>query len=507
MAERLSDAARRRLAATLAENVADTPSGSSPQEAALMVAGSLAGPVGGRLLSYSPKALAAALATLGITAPTEANQETPYDKTMRDLTTQQAAIRSAIDKMKAEREALIKNAEIEGKTGKGRNWQAAQKKVTDWDQEKGQDLQSREADLVSLTKRISAYEEENSPASVRKRNAETPTKELFPGATMATQGALAAGGLATSMAMRGRNLSRFNTEMSDLSKALGKADKAGNAAEAQAMTAQLRALDAAGPSKKGTLAPTIAGFELGAFAPTAADYYRSGGDPSSPLYKKAVQSVVGGEGIKQVLGYEIPGTDLAARMAMAGLLGAGASKIGNTAVDAAIGRTALPQSQMVRAGMPSPGGPGGPGGSGGPLPVGPGGAGQGGQQVLPPQPPQPPQPKSPGPSSSPPYSPEHSAVSRQYIDELLASGQQLPAGRQMAQELAPRYAADNLRPINSGQLSRQANLTKSAIDAGADPARIIGQPGFLAIPGAMIGASAMLPDDVRAAIVQELMQR
>lgn len=77
----------------------------------------------------------------------------------------------------------------------------------------------------------------------------------------------------------------------------------------------------------------------------------------------------------------------------------------------------------------------------------------------------------------------------------------------MAQELAPRYAADNLRPINSGQLSRQANLTKSAIDAGADPARIIGQPGFLAIPGAMIGASAMLPDDVRAAIVQELMQR
>lgn len=506
MAEWLSDAARRRLAATLAENVADTPSGSSPQEAALMVAGSLAGPVGGRLLSYSPKALAAALATLGITAPTEANQETPYDKTMRDLTTQQAAIRSAIDKMKAEREALIKNAEIEGKTGKGRNWQAAQKKVTDWDQEKGQDLQSREADLVSLTKRISAYEEENSPASVRKRNAETPTKELFPGATMATQGALAAGGLATSMAMRGRNLSRFNTEMSDLSKALGKADKAGNAAEAQAMTAQLRALDAAGPSKKGTLAPTIAGFELGAFAPTAADYYRSGGDPSSPLYKKAVQSVVGGEGIKQVLGYEIPGTDLAARMAMAGLLGAGASKIGNTAVDAAIGRTALPQSQMVRAGMPSPGGPGGPGGSGGPLPVGPGGAGQGGQLAPPPPPPPPPTPKSPGPSSSS-YTGEHSAISRQYIDELLASGQPLPLGRQMAQELAPRYAAGNLPPARESGLTGKSNLTRAAIDAGADPAKIIGQPGFLAIPGAMIGGSAMLPEDIRAAIVQELMQR
>ena len=506
MAERLSDAARRRLAATLAQNVADTPSGSSPQEAALMVAGSLAGPVGGRLLAYSPRALAAALATLGMTAPTEANQETPYDKTMRDLTTQQAAIRSAIDKMKAEREALVQNADIEGKTGKGRKWQDAQKRVTDWDQANSQDLQSREADLVSLSKRIGAYEEENSPAAVRKRNAETPTKELFPGATMATQGALALGGLATSMAMRGRNVSRFNTEMADLSKALGKADKAGNTAEAQAMTGQLRALDAAGPSKKGTLAPTIAGFELGAFAPTAADYYRSGGDPSSPLYKKAVQSVVGGEGIKQVLGYEIPGTDLAARMAMAGLLGVGASKIGNTAVDAAIGRTALPQSQMVRAGMPSPGGPGGPGGSGAPLPAGPGGAGQGGQLALPPPPPPPPTPKSPGPSSSS-YTGEHSAISRQYIDELLASGQPLPPGRQMAQELAPQYAAGNLPPARESVLTGKANLTRAAIEAGADPAKIIGQPGFLAIPGAMIGGSAMLPEDVRAAIVQELMQR
>lgn len=77
----------------------------------------------------------------------------------------------------------------------------------------------------------------------------------------------------------------------------------------------------------------------------------------------------------------------------------------------------------------------------------------------------------------------------------------------MAQELAPRYAAGNLPPARESGLTGKSNLTRAAINAGADPAKIIGQPGFLAIPGAMIGGSAMLPEDIRAAIVQELMQR
>lgn len=508
MAERLSDAQRRRLAGQLAaEGIPNTPSGSTPGEAALMVAGSMAGPVGARIAQYSPKALAAMLAMAGMAAPSEANEQNPYDRTMRDYTTQQAAVRGAVEKLKTDREALVQAADIEGRNGKGPKWQAAQRKVSEWDHKYGRELQERQADLESITRRMDAYDNENSPAAVRKRNAEMPTNELYPGATTATQHALAAIGLATSMAMRGRHVGRHNAELKSLTDALEKADKRKNAAEASAMTAQIRSLDAAGPSKSGTLAPAIAGFELGAFAPTAADYYRSGGDPNSPLYKKAVKSVVGGEGLKQILGYEVPGTDMAARMIMAGLLGAGARKIGNTAVDAAIGQAPLPRAQMVRAEMPrGPNGPNGPAGSAGSSLVPPGVGGQGGQQVaqqLPTPPPTPKNPRGPG-SSQPHYGVEHSQLSQQYIDDVLASGQGLPQGREMASELSKRYAGGGVPEIRPPDLTRRANLTKSAIEAGADPKTLMGKAGFLAVPGAMIGSAETIQPELLAEIVRQL---
>lgn len=160
---------------------------------------------------------------------------------------------------------------------------------------------------------------------------------------------------------------------------------------------------------------------------------------------------------------------------------------------------------------PSPGGPPGnaptnPAGGGGSPPVPAAPTAQAAAQV-PVTHTAPVQTSNPGRSPSSPYGPEHSAIARQYIDELLASGQPLPPGREIAQVMADRITAGKAAPVNAGQLTRQSNLTKSAIDAGADPAKIIGQPGFLAIPGAMIGGSAMLPEDIRAAIVQELMQR
>lgn len=524
--ERMSDAQRRRLAGMLAAaSVPDTPSGATPGEAALAVGGMAAGPIAGRIAQASPKALAAILATLGFATPSEAENDSPYDRKMRDFTTQQASVRAAVDKLKAEREALVKAADIERQSGAGPRWKEKQTAVTEWDKAYGQDLRAREADLVSIGSRMDAYDKENSPAAVRKRNAEMPTKELFPGATMATQGALAIGGLATSMAMKGRNVSRYNAEVKELSESL-KTTNAGRSKDpsyATALTDRLTALERAGPSKSGTLAPTIAGFELGAFAPTAADYYRSGGDPDSPLYKKAVKSVVGGESVKEMLGYEVPGADLTARILMAGLLGAGASKIGNTAVDAAIGRERVPRAQMIRAQVqpPSGGPPGGPGGGPAPVPAAiPGGPAGGQQAIAPPIPPAP-RPNNPGPPAGPtpngqpnnhgasaasPYTPQHSAISAQYIDELMAAGQPLPAGPVMSAELAQRYGNANMTLPSRSNTTQAANRTKTAIEAGADPKGLLGKAGFLAVPGAIVGSGDVLPPDIMAAIVRQLMQ-
>jgi len=196
--------------------------------------------------------------------------------------------------------------------------------------------------------RIKAYEDENSPAAVRKRSAEMSTKDLYPSATIGTQALLAAGGLGASMAMKGRAVGRYNSSMDDMSAGLTSANAAGRTAEASALTARLNDMIKKGPSSAGTVSPTVAGFELGAFAPTFGDYYRSGGDPSSPLYRKAMGSMTGVTNVK-ALGFDIPIPDLATRIGMAGLAGVGASKIGNRAVESARGLRNAPDTAVVQA--------------------------------------------------------------------------------------------------------------------------------------------------------------
>lgn len=496
MAERLSDAARRKITAALIDPQEPAPGQEAGLLEALSVIGTpFLGAAGRGINNAFTAARNAPLTTAGTIGATAAlapsaiaeNPAIPQSVDLTPLMTQRAS---------AEQKRSAAEAEMQRqqRSGRGPAWQSAKDAVN-----------RATAEITALDQQISNAQRMNSPeyrlemmkkadeqaAAQRAQRANTPVKELYADYMpyVAPAAAIAAG--LAGAAIRAPYAKAFNQEMADLSTrwksaATGKSANPDLAAE---LGSRFATRQAEGIGGSGAAVATGVGIgELSQLMPLAIDYQRA--LPGSELQKKVMSEV----------------TDLYAlggRMLQGALLGGIPAKVGSSAVGAGA-QTYHRGFQAETAALR--GAPGGPGGSGGPPPAGPGGAGQGGQQVLPPQPPQPPQPNS-RPSPSPPYSPEHSAVSRQYIDDLLASGQALPAGRQMAQELAPRYAADNLRPIKSGQLSRQANLTKSAIDAGADPARIIGQPGFLAIPGAMIGASAMLPEDVRAAIVQELMQR
>lgn len=330
----------------------------------------MAAPVGAaasgmaRALRTNPRTSAAVAGGTVAATPSAAGEETAYDRRMRDLNQQRATVQQSVTKLQAERDALAKALETEGSTGKGARWRDANKRLTDWDTANAARLSEDRARLSAIDTQISNFDSENSPAAVRKRQAELPTKDLYPTQTMAAQLALAGGGLAAGMAMKGRHIGKHNSEIKDLANGLRAsgaeartAMQAGDAAtaasranEAAALAKQLREIEKAGASKAGTVWPAIAGFELGAFAPTAADYYRSGGDPTSPLYKKAVQSMVGSAGLKEAAGVEVPGSDAMARIAMAGLLGAGASKIGNAAVTATKGMGTMPRAEMARTG-------------------------------------------------------------------------------------------------------------------------------------------------------------
>jgi len=343
----------------------------------------IAGKVGGAIVKaarLNPMLTGGAIVGATVATPSEAGQETPYDQQMRAMTEQQAALRQSAEKLQNERRALIEAADIESKSGRGKNWQAKQQAVTEWDRQNGQLLTQQNAQLSALDERMRAYESEYGPAAVRKRSAEMPTKELFPNAIFGTQAALAAAGLGTSMLMKGRNIGRFNSAIDDLSTGLSNANTAGRTAEATALATKLGDIVKKGPSSAGTVAPTVAGFELGAFAPTAADYYRSGGDPTSPLYKKAVGSMTGADKAN-AFGYEIPIPDIAARAAMAGLLGYGASKIGTRAVEGIRGVRSPPHTAMIQAEVNGRATGGAPDSIG----VRTNGQGVGGQQVLPPE--------------------------------------------------------------------------------------------------------------------------
>lgn len=518
---RPSDRQRSRAAAATSAQALPDTAGPGFVESALTFAGGPIFKAGGKVvnaLMAAPKTTAAGGAAAALATPSEANQENAFDKRMRELTTEQAKVRAEVEKLRGARDAIQAEIDQEKTTGPGPKLRAAQQRLNQWDASNGQRLSQVTADLTAIGGQIKSFEDEYSPAAVRKRNAEMPTKELFPGATMAAQLALAGGGLAASAAMKGRNLGRYNTEMAGLNKGLSDAlGRAGGQAEATAMSNAIDKLSKAGPSKAGTLAPTIAGFELGAFAPTFADYYRSGGDPTSPLYKKAVQSVVGGEGIKNVLGYEVPGTDLAARMVMAGLGGVAAGKITNAAVEGVMGRAALPRADQVKAsqstnsatgGAPFPGGPGGVGGGPGQAPQqlpqpGP----QGGTGVQPPSPP---------PYAA--YDPAvHGQISRQYLDELLTTGTPTRAQSQaltleetvpnMVNQLQGRYVASGGPMVDPANLASRAQgsfdqygalnaLLQGTNSQITNPRlrqqvldMISGRPGMLALPAA-IGAGA-----------------
>ena len=296
----------------------------------------------------NPMLTGGTLAGATVATPTEAGQETPYDQQMRSMTQQQAALRQTAEKLQNNRRALVEAANIESQSGKGPKLQAKLQAVTNWDQENSQLLTQTTAQIAAMDGRIKAYEDENSPAAVRKRSAEMSTKDLYPSATIGAQALLAAGGLGASMAMKGRAVGRYNSSIDDLSAGLTNANAAGRTAEASALTARLNDMIKKGPSSAGTVSPAVAGFELGAFAPTFGDYFRSGGDSSSPLYKKAMGSMTGVTNVNAA-GYDIPIPDLATRIGMAGLAGVGASKIGNRAVESARGLRNAPDTAMVQA--------------------------------------------------------------------------------------------------------------------------------------------------------------
>lgn len=165
-------------------------------------------------------------------------------------------------------------------------------------------------------------------------------------------------------------------------------------------------------------------------------------------------------------------------------------------------------------GGPGPGGPGpggpsgrglpsGGGGGPGPLPSGP----SGGLPDIPPAPPPPgpphPTPRNPpdpGPRS-PSYGAEHSAISRQYLDELLASGQPIPSAKEIKNALAQRYGdTPSLSRPPVGDFSRRVDKTLPFVElANTLPPEaqnkmlnlIIGQRGFLALPAAAASAEPL----------------
>lgn len=101
----------------------------------------------------------------------------------------------------------------------------------------------------------------------------------------------------------------------------------------------------------------------------------------------------------------------------------------------------------------------------------------------------------------------HTPIAQQYIDDVLASGQPLPSGKEIAAVLTNRFADAGAPAVRQANLTQRANMTSTAINAGADPRGVLGKPGFLAVPGTMIGGEAVLPEELKAALIQQLMQQ
>lgn len=147
--------------------------------------------------------------------------------------------------------------------------------------------------------------------------------------------------------------------------------------------------------------------------------------------------------------------------------------------------------------LPPPPAPGPPGGGPAPGALPQAQAGPIGPPNLPPAPniPPPGRPRSrPAPPSGGSYeSAVHTPVSREYVDELLAAGQPIPSAAEMSAALAQRYASAGAPAVSPASLSAKANPTRRVLEAIADAPpevqrtmlnRLLGQPGFLAVPAA-----------------------
>lgn len=486
---RMSDAGRRRATVAGINPQEPAPGQQAGVMEALSVTGipglGLAGQGVNKLMSIARGAPGTTAATIGTTAALAPsaiaqNPNIPQATDLTPLMTQRAS---------AEQKRSAAEAEMQRqqRSGRGPAWQSAKEAVD-----------RATAEITALDQQISNAQRMNSPeyrlemmrksdeqaAQLRAQRANTPVKELYADYMpyVAPAAAIAAG--IAGAAIRAPYAKAFNQEMADLSTRWKSAatGRSPNAELASELGSRFATRQAEGIGGSGAAVATGVGIgELSQLMPLAIDYQRA--LPGSPLRDKVMQEV----------------TDpyaLGGRMLQGALLGGIPAKVGSTAVGAGA-QTYHRGYQAETAALR--GAPGGPGGTPSPVPAGPAAALPAGQPVAPPPQTPSPMPNSPGRPPSPPYSADHSAVSRQYLDELLAVGQPLPDTRTMANELASRYAGGP-GPVRPPDVTRRVNQTRPVVDAlqGVDPAvqqqvlsAIMGRPGFLAIPAAAASAEPM----------------
>jgi len=350
----------------------------------------MAGPALSRAASAAPT-LAKVLGGAGaVTASTsQAGQGADTNEAVSNLKMlleQQSALRR-------QTEAASQRREIERKSGEGKRFQSAD-----------QELKALNDQLSALSAIITREQRRNSPeyameieqeksrlaAEAQKKRSETPTRELisdYTGYIPAVTGGLA---LLGGAALKGRALSNFNREMTDLSARSGAAVQRAQSAtsapaytaarkEAQSLSQELASRKAAGdPGTKQALEFGAGTGVVGAFLPEEVDFARA--VAGSPLWGK----------LKETLIDDYPST--IKRAALAGGLGAGVGHLGALGVTPFMSRPSPPNYSAAAAALPTKRLPNVPGGGGPQLPPGPGqppaiGGAQPGPGPMPPAPP------------------------------------------------------------------------------------------------------------------------
>jgi len=453
----------------------------------------LAGP-GGKLIAsgfrYAPGLMAGGLSAFGFGVPSQAGDKlssTPQTMDPQQLYTERATLQQRIDAAVARRDQMRPSNRVPSPQ-KDPRWADADAEVRQLEAQKtGLDQKIANIDRLNSPEyrlELSKMEQEQADAA-REKRANTSVKELYADyMPYVAPAAMMASGLAGA-AIKAPYARLYNQEMADLSNRWGKAatGKAPNPALADELGSAFSARQAQGIGGTGTAVGVGMGIgELSQLAPLAIDYQRA--LPGSPLKEQVMGEIT-----------DFPG--IVGRLFQGAALGGIPAKIGSSAVGAGAqtyhkGYAAETAALRAPQGLPGVG----PGPAGGPLLGGP----AGGQlnpppiQARPPQVPANPQPGSPSPS---PYDPSvHTPISRQYIDELLAGGQSLPPTGQMTAELATRYAAAGAPAVRPGQITQRTNQTRPVLEGlqGLPPEaqrqlldRIMGRPGFLAMPFALGG--------------------